>query len=74
MYSEIIFQDNGIGFKLEFAETIFSIFKRLNSKDKYEGSGIGLALCRKVVNIHQGKIFAESAVDVGTVVHVILPM
>jgi two-component system CheB/CheR fusion protein len=73
-YCEIIFQDNGIGFKQEFADSIFKIFKRLNSKDKYEGSGIGLALCKKIVNIHQGEIFAESTQNHGTTFRFILPV
>jgi PAS domain S-box-containing protein len=73
-YSEIIFQDNGIGFKQEFADSIFKIFKRLNSKDKYEGSGIGLALCKKIVSIHQGEIYAESGLNDGTTIRIILPV
>jgi PAS domain S-box-containing protein len=73
-YCEIVFQDNGIGFKQEFADSIFKIFKRLNSKDKYEGSGIGLALCKKIVNIHQGEIFAESTLNTGTTFRFILPV
>ena len=73
-YCEITVQDNGIGFKQEFAEAIFSIFKRLNTRDKYEGSGIGLALCRKIINTHRGDIFAKSIVGEGTTIHVILPL
>jgi two-component system CheB/CheR fusion protein len=73
-YIEIIFKDNGIGFKQEFAENIFKIFERLHGRDKYEGTGIGLALCRKIVNIHHGDIFAVSAENNGTEMHVILPV
>jgi PAS domain S-box-containing protein len=73
-YCEIVFQDNGIGFKQEFADSVFKIFKRLNSKDKYEGSGIGLALCKKIVHIHQGEIFAESTLNSGTAFRFILPV
>lgn len=73
-YSEIIFKDNGIGFPQEYAEHIFKIFERLNSRDKYQGTGIGLALCRKIVSIHQGEIFARSSTNEGTSFHVILPL
>ena len=72
-YFEIIFRDNGIGFRQDFADNIFRIFERLNGMDKYEGTGIGLALCRKIVNIHRGKIFAISNVNEGTAIHVVLP-
>ncbi len=72
-YCEIIFEDNGIGFKQEFAKTIFNIFERLNEREKYEGTGIGLALCRKIAEIHHGEISAHSEVNVGTSFHVILP-
>lgn len=73
-YCEIVFDDNGIGFKQEFAESIFNIFKRLNTREKYAGSGIGLALCRKIMNTHQGEIFARSEIDEGTAIHIILPL
>ncbi len=73
-HCEIIFKDNGIGFRQDFADNIFRIFERLNGRDKYEGTGIGLALCRKIVNIHRGNIFAISNINDGTAIHVILPM
>jgi two-component system CheB/CheR fusion protein len=70
---EIIFKDNGIGFSPEFAEQIFVIFQRLNEKRNSPGTGIGLALCRKIVNNHGGKIYAESSPNEGTAFHIILP-
>ena len=73
-WCEILFKDNGIGFSQEYAETVFYIFERLNSRDQYEGTGIGLALCKKIVTMHGGKIFAESQENAGTVFHVILPL
>lgn len=72
-YFEITFADNGIGFNSNYAEAIFNIFKRLNPKDSYDGSGIGLSVCRKIVTAHSGHIFAESEIGKGTVFHVILP-
>jgi len=58
-YYEIIFSDNGIGFNQEYVEQIFGLFKRLNDKQFYPGSGIGLALCKKVVDNHYGTITAN---------------
>jgi two-component system, chemotaxis family, CheB/CheR fusion protein len=70
---EITFSDNGIGFAPEYADQIFDIFQRLNYKQDYPGTGIGLALCRKIVNNHRGKIFAEGVENEGAVFRVILP-
>jgi signal transduction histidine kinase len=73
-WCELTFIDNGIGFGEEYKEAIFQIFERLNAREVYDGAGIGLALCRKIVAMHQGKIFAESKSDEGTAIHVILPV
>jgi two-component system CheB/CheR fusion protein len=73
-YVEIIFEDNGIGFNNEYAEQIFVIFQRLNARHEYPGTGIGLALCRKIVENHGGKIFATSIEQVRTEFHIILPV
>ena len=72
-YCEIIVKDNGIGFSAEYAEQIFIIFQRLNDKQEFPGTGIGLALCRKIVINHNGEIFAESTEGKGATFHVILP-
>ena len=72
-YFEIVFADNGIGFEAEFEGQVFDMFKRLHDRQAYPGSGIGLALCRKIVENHQGHIFAESEAGKGTVIHIILP-
>lgn len=72
-YQMITFQDNGIGFDQENAIQIFDIFQRLHSKAEYEGTGIGLAMCKKIAQNHQGDIFAISSPGNGAAFHVILP-
>lgn len=70
----LILSDNGMGFQPEYAEKIFGIFSRLNAKDKFEGTGLGLALCRKIVHRHHGAIYAEGIPDVGATFHIWLPV
>ena len=70
---EIVVSDNGIGFSPEFRDQVFTIFQRLDNSDKFSGSGIGLALCRKIVTNHKGIIFAESIPGEGSQFHIILP-
>ncbi|HEV7346945.1 sensor histidine kinase [Telluribacter sp.] len=72
-YVEIKVADNGIGFEPQFSEKIFAIFQRLHSAEKFPGTGIGLALCKKVVQNHEGEIFAESSVGKGATFRIILP-
>jgi PAS domain S-box-containing protein len=64
-YAEIIFSDNGIGFEQQYAEQIFTIFQRLNSRASYSGTGIGLALCKKIIDNHHGTIAAFSELAKG---------
>jgi two-component system CheB/CheR fusion protein len=73
-YFEILFADNGIGFDDQYKEKIFEIFQRLHSREGYTGTGIGLALCRKIIHNHGGIIFVESHQNTGTLFHIILPL
>jgi signal transduction histidine kinase len=73
IYYEIVIRDNGMGFSAQFSEQIFGLFKRLADKKNFSGSGIGLALCRKVVANHNGVIFAEGKENEGASFHIILP-
>lgn len=72
-YYEIIFSDNGIGIDEAFIEEIFQIFQRLNARERFEGTGIGLALCKKIVLNHNGEIYVRSKEGIGTAFHVLLP-
>ena len=67
-------RDNGIGFDNRYAEQIFKVFERLHGRDEYEGTGIGLAVCRKVVERHNGTISAEGFPGEGAVFTVTLPL
>lgn len=71
-YWLISIKDNGIGIKPEFLEAVFNPFKRLHGKEKYPGTGLGLALCKKIVERHQGKIWCESQLGAGTTFKVLL--
>ncbi len=72
-YQKITFRDNGIGFEQEYAERIFGLFNRLHNKNEYAGTGIGLSICKKIVENHQGFIFAEGKPNVGAEFTVYLP-
>jgi signal transduction histidine kinase len=74
LYVQIDLKDNGIGFNQAYAERMFDVFSRLNAKDKYEGTGLGLALCKKIVHRHGGEIWAEGDEDKGAVFHILLPI
>ena len=72
-YCRIFFQDNGIGFDQKYVDHIFEIFARLHSKTEYEGTGIGLALCKRIVEKHDGFISAVSTPGEGSTFIVSLP-
>lgn len=71
---QIVCQDSGIGFSGEQAEKIFGIFQRLHSRQEYEGSGIGLAVCRRIADRHGGAVYAKSSQDEGATFVVTLPL
>jgi PAS domain S-box-containing protein len=73
-YVQITFKDNGIGFDQKYARQIFTIFSRLHSRQSYEGTGIGLALCKKIVDNHHGVISAFSNPGQGAEFRIILPV
>lgn len=72
-YHKLEFTDNGIGFENEFAGKIFAIFQRLHGRSEYEGSGIGLAICKKIIEHHGGIIYANGVPDEGATFTIILP-
>ena len=72
-FYKITVQDNGIGFDEKYAEDIFRVFKRLHSYHEYEGTGVGLSICKKIVEKHNGFIRAESNIDQGSTFIIGLP-
>lgn len=73
-YWEFSISDNGIGIAENYLEVIFLIFQRLHAKDEYSGSGIGLAIAKRIVNSHEGEIWVNSAEGEGSTFHFTLPI
>ncbi|MDR3681412.1 MAG: ATP-binding protein [Flavipsychrobacter sp.] len=74
--SEVVlsFEDEGIGFDEKYIGKMFSLFQRLHDRDKYTGTGIGLAICKKIVELHQGSISAQGQPDQGATFLITLPL
>ena len=73
-YYDICVADNGIGFNKEYADKIFEIFQRLNPTSSYEGTGIGLAICKKIALNHHGDLHARESTEQGAIFHAIIPV
>lgn len=73
-YNHITYTDNGIGFNAEYSDRIFEVFQRLHSQQKYKGTGIGLAICKRIVENHNGIIRATSKENKGTTFDIYIPV
>jgi signal transduction histidine kinase len=71
---EITVEDNGVGFHQEYTDRIFAPFHRLHGRSEYEGVGMGLAICRKIIERHGGSIMAKSTPGLGSTFIVTLPV
>ena len=73
-HCQIVVKDNGIGFDEKYTDKIFAVFQRLHGRTEYEGSGVGLAICRKIVERHNGKITAHSSPGEGASFAITIPL
>jgi signal transduction histidine kinase len=73
-YCHISISDNGIGFEQEYGEKIFEVFQRLHGKSEYVGTGIGLAIVKKIIENHNGIIMAEGKLGLGATFNIYIPI
>ena len=73
-YCKIVVRDNGIGFEPEFSKRIFEMFQRLHSREAYVGTGVGLAICKKIVENHYGIIIASGELNKGATFEIYIPL
>ncbi|MEJ0101512.1 MAG: ATP-binding protein [Bacteroidota bacterium] len=72
-YCHITYTDNGMGFDPQYNERIFEVFQRLHRQEDYEGTGMGLAICRRVIENHKGSITASGKLDKGSRFDIYIP-
>jgi len=72
-YYKFSVSDNGIGIDEQYQKQIFEVFKRLHARTEYSGSGIGLAICRRIAGNHNGIIYTESEIGKGTTFNILIP-
>jgi signal transduction histidine kinase len=73
-YVQVVVTDNGIGFDQQYADEIFDTFSRLNNRREYEGTGLGLSLCKSIMERHEGYIFADGKPGEGATFTMLFPM
>jgi signal transduction histidine kinase len=73
-YCHITYSDNGIGFEQKYSEKIFELFQRLYGRSEYPGTGIGLAIIKRIVENHNGVITAQGELGKGATFHIYLPI